>query len=300
MFIPRSVRSVKGPLNTNNDTLPEKNTTTLVKNKVKKKQSKVFRYGNYDQYYGYRNKEESKWDPRLSLIQAEWVNDKRILDIGCNAGLLTIQIAQKFHPQSIEGVDIDIALIWKARKALEYQYSRCTYNDIPNSNSRRLHADYIPQSAIVEYGSLPLLSSFTPDNSQFPHNVKFRATDWIHEPVPLAGYITYDTIFALSITKWIHLNNGDEGLISFFKKCYHALSPRGIFILEIQPWSSYGKRAHLCPEMTHHWRHDIQIKPDQFISLLTSNTIGFRSFQELGVSLNPSKGFQRSMIALYR
>ena len=55
----------------------------------------------------------------------------------------------------------------------------------------------------------------------------------------------FDVIFALSLTKWIHLNWGDDGIKRFFKKVYHHLRPGGKFILEPQPFTSYSKKKRL-------------------------------------------------------
>lgn len=55
----------------------------------------------------------------------------------------------------------------------------------------------------------------------------------------------YDFVLALSITKWIHLNNGDEGIKRFFKKIYLNLTVNGALLLEPQSWVSYKKKAKL-------------------------------------------------------
>jgi 7SK snRNA methylphosphate capping enzyme len=52
---------------------------------------------------------------------------------------------------------------------------------------------------------------------------------------------------SLSVTKWIHLHHGDDGIRSFFYKVYASLRAGGRFILEPQSWSSYARKSKLTP-----------------------------------------------------
>lgn len=59
------------------------------------KEKHIFIHGNFDVYYLYRNPGAAD-DPRLNVLKREWLAGKRCLDIGCNSGAITIEIARAF------------------------------------------------------------------------------------------------------------------------------------------------------------------------------------------------------------
>lgn len=91
-------------------------------NQVKEQQKKKFQYGNYNKYYGYRNPSKSE-DPRVRLLRPEWFEGKDVLDLGCNAGHLTLYIAKMLRPAHILGLDIDGGLVHAARKNIRHYLS---------------------------------------------------------------------------------------------------------------------------------------------------------------------------------
>lgn len=56
-------------------------------------------YGNYSGYHSRRRLDSSKstGDPRLALLPADWVDWKRVLDIGCNSGRVTVELGSSDH-----------------------------------------------------------------------------------------------------------------------------------------------------------------------------------------------------------
>ncbi|KAJ3326195.1 hypothetical protein HDV06_000071 [Boothiomyces sp. JEL0866] len=224
-------------------------------------------YGNYKNYYGYRIT-----DSRISLFEKEWFTGKRVCDIGCNAGRISIEIAKKFTPSYVEGVDIDPDLIRKARYTLSVTQS------LAGPDCKQ----YFPVSCIEHFGILP-------QQLQKTLNVYFRCGDWVHENYPCEDQELFDVILALSITKWIHLNNGDGGIRYFFKKVYSYLSKGGIFILEWQGLDGYKKRAGMTDEMRQNYL-DMEFFPDEFPRYLEKK-VGFKLLKK--VIPDEERGFDR-------
>ncbi|GFS25065.1 7SK snRNA methylphosphate capping enzyme [Elysia marginata] len=241
-----------------------------------------FTQGNYNRYYGYRNVGGVE-DPRLPYFDLKWFKGKDVLDVGCNAGHLTLALADQFQPHKILGMDIDGKLIQAARQNIRHILSQ-----------RRKDSAKYPRALEMTRGPLeahPLMGS----SDQFPNNVLFLQGNYVpgSEEVLNLQKEEYDTILALSITKWIHLNNGDNGLKLFFRKIFRQLRPGGKLVLEPQPWSTYRKRAKLTPEMFSNYQ-SIKLKPEGFKHYLLS--IGFVKCEVIGVPVTKAKGFRRPLL----
>jgi len=97
-----------------------------------KSDKKIFQYGNYDRYYGYRLSAGEK-DLRITILKKNWFCSKSCLDIGCNTGKFTMEIAARFLPESIVGIDIDSTLIDKANMFLKTRKEKLELPDFPIS-----------------------------------------------------------------------------------------------------------------------------------------------------------------------
>ncbi|KAI9255552.1 Bicoid-interacting protein 3-domain-containing protein [Sporodiniella umbellata] len=256
----------------------------MTKNKGEEKM-----FGNYSAYYTSRRvpKGEHAIDPRIDLLSDQLFHGKTVLDIGCNSGNLTIGIAKQKQPTSILGVDIDAGLIANAKKNIQVVYSLSS----PTGNDRfdlSLKRHYFPLSMSHCHGFIPMnLPQGTPRQG-FPYNVQFEASDWTQSE----SKETFDTILALSVTKWIQLHGGDQGLQAFFQKIFRSLKVGGTLVLEAQEFSSFQKRAKVNVEDRFFFR------PEHYTDYLIQ-TVGFKSYQDLGVPQDESKGFSRPVI-LYR
>ncbi|XP_072548784.1 7SK snRNA methylphosphate capping enzyme [Salminus brasiliensis] len=160
-----------------------------------------------------------------------------------------------------------------------------------------------PVSLCISRGPIaapPLPDTRPPSPGNFPANVSFVKGNYVLDSdlLLLTQREEFDVILCLSVTKWIHLNWGDDGLKRLFQRVYRHLRPGGLFILEPQPWHSYGKRKKLTETITKNY-YSIRLKPEQFSTYLT-NEGGFSSYELIGTPNNLSRGFQRPIYLFHK
>lgn len=136
----------------------------------KGKEKNRFQFGNYCQYYGYRNPCRSD-DPRMRALRPEWFRGKAVLDIGCNVGHLTLCVAQNLRPSLIMGLDIDGSLIRAARQNIRHYLSEYEKGGGGGGYPAALAAMRGPIAAPV----LPTEAGKRnrEESCVFPHNVTF-------------------------------------------------------------------------------------------------------------------------------
>lgn len=231
-------------------------------------------HGNYDRYYGYRSYPGKDFkDVRLDAFaqHKQLFEDKSVLDIGCNNGLMTTAVARDFKVKSMIGIDIDKNLIGKAIKWLSLEKK-----NYPNAHTKET----------------------------YPHSVLFRCGNYVLADYSLLELETaqFDTILCLSVSKWIHLNGGDAAIKLAFKRMYKQLLPGGSLVLEAQNWKSYKRRKKLTPQIFENYQK-IELVPSMFDDYLLSAEVGFCRWYLIEMSeqqqQQAAKGFQRPLKVRY-
>lgn len=270
-------------------------------------------YGNYKGYYKRRQEND-----RHGFLKEEWFQGKACLDIGCNEGVVTAKIAELFRPRYILGIDSDRLLIDAASsrlKRLKYQANNniavpqnTGCDDEPPKKKPALF--FTPRSvtslskSVSSFSNssrnvtskpsvqtqLPLISQY----DLFPSNLSFQQRSIFDMDISVGS--RYDTILCLSVSKWIHLYHGDDGLVRFFQIMFDLLKQGGILILEYQPWKSYEKRKNVSQESMDNFA-TIQILPRLFEDVLV-NRIGFTTIERLGPPEEEARGFDRPILIL--
>lgn len=267
--------------------------------------------GAYSRYYGYRTPSMTD-DPRLALFNPEWFSGKKVLDVGCNTGHVTLAIAKHCSPAHILGLDIDGALVQAARQNLRHFLSELQDRQQAGAGEGsevtglvplmdlQLVLPRFPVSFMRCRGPIAAPPIMHQSPGQFPSNVCFLKGDYVpdSDAAVVSQSAEYDVILCLSLTKWVHLNYGDAGIQRLFGRIYRHLLPGGVLILEPQPWSSYSRHKRLT-DVTRRNYSSIRLKPDKFSSFLMAE-VGFSSYELIGTPRASPKGLQRSVYLFHK
>lgn len=240
-------------------------------------------HGNFRHYYGMRSARAaraggdadvgvSRVDVRIAALLAWYAHTprrtpRRVLDVGCNAAKPLIELAQLADPplDMAVGVDIDAQLIHDAHAAVRAAWSRTQ----PDAHGRVEAAAYFPACFAAQYGPLPLPPRGA---AGFPGCIALHAGDWVEGVAALAAedargydlilwYAARRTHTSFALTKWVHLNAGDAGLVRLCARLAACVVPGGIVALEVQPWASYDQARSVSRTLRAAYAQ-LQLRPD--------------------------------------
>ena len=130
------------------------------KSNIDTKKQKIFQYGNYNRYYGYRNANNEK-DKRINAFEKSWFDGKTCLDIGCNVGHLTLWLSKHFKVKTMKGIDIDCNLIQAAKNNILHYLDNEREEETSNNQEHKETKSTSSENQKVK------------DKTRFPYNVNF-------------------------------------------------------------------------------------------------------------------------------
>ena len=129
--------------------------------------------------------------------------------------------------------------------------------------------------------------------SKYPNNPRlvFKHCDITEDISVIQEYLRqeniekFDMIFCFSVTMWIHLNKGEQGLLKLFEHC-NSLTKKWL-ILEPQPWKCYmtaARRMRKLKEAKFEHLDNITNRQENLLPYLISvcERVGFKLVSQLG------------------
>ncbi|KAL2731490.1 putative RNA methyltransferase CG11342 [Vespula maculifrons] len=115
--------------------------------------------------------------------------------------------------------------------------------DFLSVNSRSADGDK-PDVYVLGIDLDPILVERSREGNPRPDRVTFEHLEFLsseRDPtisryLEELGRCRFDAVFCFSVSMWIHLNHGDDGLVEFFRK---ACSICDTIVVEPQPWKCY-------------------------------------------------------------
>ncbi|KAE8627066.1 hypothetical protein XENTR_v10006861 [Xenopus tropicalis] len=179
-------------------------------------------YGNFPNYYTFNPPEN-----RISLLPAELLqklfrkpteSDRCArpllgLDVGCNSGDLSVALYNHLMQPCSQASDVPQAL----------RFLCCDID--PDLITRAQASNPFPD--FISYATLDIMDSLA---------VQGPVKDFLQQ----FGCSTFDITFCMSVTMWIHLNYGDQGLVTFLGRLANLSE---YLLIEPQPWKCYRLAA---------------------------------------------------------
>ncbi|XP_063529242.1 probable RNA methyltransferase CG11342 [Cydia strobilella] len=210
------------------------------------------KFGNFINYYSFHNVEHRTNNLNKQMFPAPAANEPFLcLDIGCNTGELTkdlYQYLKTIYPGNdihMLAVDVDPTLIARAQETIQIPNITFMTCNIMSDNDQKLIQNY---------------------------SKSYRKK-------------RFDVTFCFSVTMWIHLNNGDDGLLDFIN--YIKKISRSI-IIEPQPWKCYrnAQRRLKKSGSTFPLYDSLKIRSD--VEFVIENKVNEGTHEKVCGSLNPS------------
>jgi 7SK snRNA methylphosphate capping enzyme len=273
------------------------------------------RYGNYAPPPGRQLPAAgAPADPRLALLDPAWLAGAAVLDVGCGAGLTAIALAERFAVASVLGVDVDTALLRAARRTLAERVRELTAAGGASSSAASSAAAAAPPpiplslrlvqrvpAGLAGAAAAAAASSSALPQPPPPHRlssvVSFRHEDVVADTTLGHPPGCYDAILCFGVTKWVHLNWGDRGVLTLFRRLHGWLRPGGRLLLAAQPWASYRGKARMSQDVAAAYA-SIKLRPEAFAAFLTAR-VGFAAV-EATLSYRKPSGGERTLLVLRR
>lgn len=260
-----------------------------------RRSSTLHSHGNYQGYYASRSQAHPSaqaangLDPRVEALirwlrgqQGGTAPSRSILDVGCNAGKIGIQLASQLPGSALVGVDIDSKLVGQAKQSarkagliLDGESNRSSEFDDhePTANQDRKRVKSRPKQDVSQAKA-----------SASASRASFNCQDWVFADDIPATSSQFDLVLALSVSKWIHIHHSDIGLLRFSHRLVAAMQApatveglqneqqhKSLLLFEPQPYSSYNNAKRELPSGVQGLRYrfrKLRLRTEDFVWLL--------------------------------
>lgn len=171
-------------------------------------------YGNFHSYYKFHGA-DARIDALPSTLftaLANRANQVLILDVGCNEGTLSLELLQRVKSELTSSVQVHLLGIDLDEKLIERARNKCQNN------------------ISIAFEACDIMSD--------------SADTFLQSYLTSRGATAFSITCLFSVTMWIHLNHGDDGLKRILTKVAAVTSHS--LVVEPQPWKCYkvaGKRC---------------------------------------------------------